>query len=498
MSKKIIIENTRRIKHLEFTLPEKKGVYLLVAPNGVGKSTLLTVLHRICNGKAFAEKFKTSSVEGRIDDYRNARITYIVDDNKKTTFSKKEKRWVSSPKRNIDILSAFGFENSYFIEADPKRIAVKADEIKTGKSKLVAEEIRKCMSEWFCESDFMQLEEMKSSEGRGRKSASFYVVRTEKNRSYSEKQFSTGELAILRLLSQLESVKERRLLLFDEAELALHPRVQLKLLDYLRQKCEQKHLTVLVSTHSRPIIEYVHPSQTFLIEKDEGTSNHRVITPCYPARALGNIIGRDFQKYYDAIIFVNDEMSKLFLKELITQYLKNFNDNEISHIQYVIYPVGDHSSAVKIAKEVWENESSKFFVRAVLDHNFIEKLHKRQNVFRGISNGYDSNIICDLGSDPERDIIGLVEGEKRDLEFIGSVEAKYNLRVGSIIQPAPHEKNKSARDKFSFLIGKISYLTDKEYNDVKQTLLALSIKYLYPCEKHKEIIGKIFAKQEKP
>ena len=488
MSKKIIIKNTRRIKHLEFTVPEKKGVYLLVAPNGVGKSTLLTVLHRICNGKAFAEKFKTSSVEGRIDDYRNAEITYVVDDNKKATFSKKEKRWVSKPKRNIEILRAFGFENSYFIEADPRRIAVKADEIKTGKRKLVAVEIRKCMSEWFCESDFMQLEEMKSSEGRGRKGASFYVVKIDKNRSYSEKQFSTGELAILRLLSQLESVKERSLLLFDEAELALHPRVQLKLLEYLQQKCEQKNLTVLVSTHSRSIIEYIHPSQIFLIEKEDGTSNHKVITPCYPARAFGGIIGCEYERYNDAFIFVEDEMAKLFLKELIAKYVTSFKDNKIIGIQYIIYPVGGHDQTAKLAKEVWGSVNSKIFVRAVLDHDVFENKDDAKNL--------DKNIICDLGCVPERDIIGLIE--KNCSAFISSVEEEYGVRADSIIQQTVAKGKRGDKGKFDILVKKIATKTGEKDHDVTRRLVALSIDHLYPCEKQKEIIGKIFARQEKP
>ena len=38
--RKIIIENLRCIKKLEFSLPQKQGIYLLVGANGRGKSTL--------------------------------------------------------------------------------------------------------------------------------------------------------------------------------------------------------------------------------------------------------------------------------------------------------------------------------------------------------------------------------------------------------------------------------------------------------------------------
>ena len=45
--KKITLDNTKNIRHLEFVLPERPGVCLLVGPNGSGKTTLLVCLDRI-------------------------------------------------------------------------------------------------------------------------------------------------------------------------------------------------------------------------------------------------------------------------------------------------------------------------------------------------------------------------------------------------------------------------------------------------------------------
>ena len=47
--RKITIENTKSIRHLEFKIPEQKGVYLLVGANGAGKTTRLVCLDRICS-----------------------------------------------------------------------------------------------------------------------------------------------------------------------------------------------------------------------------------------------------------------------------------------------------------------------------------------------------------------------------------------------------------------------------------------------------------------
>lgn len=39
--KKVTIRHTKGIEHLEFNIPERKGVFLLVGANGAGKTTLL-------------------------------------------------------------------------------------------------------------------------------------------------------------------------------------------------------------------------------------------------------------------------------------------------------------------------------------------------------------------------------------------------------------------------------------------------------------------------
>ena len=67
--RKITIDNTKNIHHLEFVLPERSGVYLLVGANGTGKTTLLVCLDRICNPYGFARGFSASKSFGEVDQY---------------------------------------------------------------------------------------------------------------------------------------------------------------------------------------------------------------------------------------------------------------------------------------------------------------------------------------------------------------------------------------------------------------------------------------------
>jgi len=77
--KKITIKKTKNIKNLEFVFPQSKGVYLIVGPNGVGKTTLLVCIDRICNKNAFARGFSASRSFGEVDQYAEAEITYDTD-----------------------------------------------------------------------------------------------------------------------------------------------------------------------------------------------------------------------------------------------------------------------------------------------------------------------------------------------------------------------------------------------------------------------------------
>ena len=78
--KKIVIENTKGIRRLEFVFPETPGVYLLAGANGAGKTTLLICMERICNSLAFARGFSSSRSWNAVDQFENEDYTQEVMD----------------------------------------------------------------------------------------------------------------------------------------------------------------------------------------------------------------------------------------------------------------------------------------------------------------------------------------------------------------------------------------------------------------------------------
>jgi len=244
---RIQIKNLKGIKELVFYVPSRPGVYLIAGSNGCGKTTLLTVLDRVCNNMAFAQGLSAASSWEVADQYINTEIRYSTD-NRSVSYKKTKARWSPTPRRDSnEVFKEFGFSDSVFIRADSKRIDVKQEDIRKGNIVSVSPSVKDALNTLFETSKYNNLVRLKNSNGRGRTPNYFYLIREgsgSSTRYYSEKRFSTGELAMVRMIEKIESVSNGAMVLLDEAELALHPKVQAKMVDYLRTKANEKELRV--------------------------------------------------------------------------------------------------------------------------------------------------------------------------------------------------------------------------------------------------------------
>lgn len=372
MNRTISIKNTKRIKNLTFTVPSKAGVYLLVGGNGAGKTTILTCLHRICEGNAFFNGFRVAAEHDCIDRYEDAAITYTGADKHSVTFRKREQRWVSQPKANKEILASFGYRSASFIKADAARLSVTQEEIRQGQYVKADEAVKNALNTIFDTDRFSALERLKIPNGKGKNSTYFYIIKEGKNNYYSEKRFSTGELAIIRLVEKLVKAEEQSLILLDEAELALHPTVQLRLLDYLRHMSGEKQLTVFVSTHSTTMIRATRPANIMLLSDEPTRRGHlSVVSPCHPAFAMGFIDELD-NNAPDFIFCVEDDMAQLILRELLNQYIATQPREQLRRLQYRIIPVAGWKQTLQFVQNSQKMLFSHSCVRAVLDADVFD------------------------------------------------------------------------------------------------------------------------------
>lgn len=73
--------------------------------------------------------------------------------------------------------------------------------------------------------------------------------------AYSEFHFGAGEASIIRIVGEIESVKDNALILIEEVENGLHPIATQRLVEYLIEVCRRKSCQVIFTTHSNAALK---------------------------------------------------------------------------------------------------------------------------------------------------------------------------------------------------------------------------------------------------
>jgi len=339
---KIILENIKSIKKLEFNLPSK-GLWLLTGLNGSGKSSLLTAILRISNSRAFQDYYKTSATQPKLDTYKNSKITYIIN-NDQVTYSYSGKRWPPTPRANSEILSNFPYPDIYYIEANGKRIEPTPDEILTKAIKSVDTKISEFMCYVLDNQKWNDLKYVNTK--RGVNNEAFLLPYRVDNQIhfYSEKNFSLGELCTLRLAKQIVDAENSCLILIDEIEMALHSKAQFRLYQAIQELAKKKNLTIIFSTHSASLIKNTPSNRILFLSKDKN-GELVVNKECYPAQILGEL-AYDEELDCDLIFYVEDMQAKYLLEAMYNEFKKH----KTTTIRFKIIPAGAYTEVVSTIK----------------------------------------------------------------------------------------------------------------------------------------------------
>lgn len=488
--KKITIKNVKNIQSLEFIFPEKHGVFLIAGSNGIGKTTLLICLDRLCNSLGFARGLSTSQTFHGVDQYTKSSIMYTNTEMqpKDITFRKKHQRWTSSPRGHQNILPSFGFQESVFVRADSKRIDALQEEIKKGKFVSANKSLQNYLNSIFETNRFDKLKRLKITHGRGKNSTYFYVLEDEKGRNFSEKRFSTGELALLRLVEKTLNIQPKSLILLDEAELSLHPRVQKNLLDYLKKISEEKQLTIFVATHSISMLRSMPSQNIFLLELDNNTNTIRSIHPCFPARAIGTV---DFieDSVYDLVVFVEDEISKQLFMEMRDVIRKL--ESKWKTMRLCVVPVGGYYQTASMAVETTNKFGQSTVVRAALDADAFSKENlKRDSKFKVL---YEKNKskIYNLGWTPE--VLFIQQLETNMVKFTNDIKEKFSSDLPHILNSMDYmnlgegNPRQLAKDKFKCIVEYLEKHSGLKKDRIQDTLIRLIVNSINEKEIKKNI-----------
>lgn len=343
--RKIKINNIKHIQNLEFNVPSQAGVFVLTGSNGSGKTTLLTCLLRIGWYRAFQDFFNTGS--DRIDNFEG-NITYTVN-GQSVTYQYTGERWPPRPRKNSALFSHFGFPEVRFLPATGNRLFINSDNIVPSDFRPVEPALKDDLNDLLETDKFNNLRYVQTGSTRGPGSGSqrwkrAYVIK-KGTKYYSEKNFSLGEILILNTLILIADVPDGSLLLIDELEMALHPRVQIKLLKYLESKVQERDLKIILSTHSSSLIK---SAKKIIYLENDGAGNIKVNENCYPALILREVaIEEDIHPDY--VFIVEDDMAEMLLRETLSFYFQTESNRQVP--VYKIIPIGGYQQVLDFAEK---------------------------------------------------------------------------------------------------------------------------------------------------
>lgn len=94
------------------------------------------------------------------------------------------------------------------------------------------------------------------------------VFKYENTNHYSSFNAATGEEVLTRIIIDIVEAPDNSLLLIDEIEMGLHPKIQRRVIDVIREVSRKYNKQFILTTHSSTILDSVSDSSRIFIEKN--------------------------------------------------------------------------------------------------------------------------------------------------------------------------------------------------------------------------------------
>ncbi|MEP8626583.1 ATP-dependent nuclease [Enterobacter mori] len=347
---RIVIDNLRSVESFDFEFPINNGINLICGPNGVGKSTVMSAFAKVVYADALNKYFKNDEVQA------DTKLTYHYDGVTNSWGKNPQGSWSEENPSGRRISIDGFFEGSFiygnrFSDAHKSKINkiihikdkdfVDADKFVTRNLGLILKD------------DKYHYEGLKKTKPDFDISAlnlsrQCYTWFSPAGR-VNQFKMSSGEYLVLTLLDYLkerldylktkyersnkvQNKKPKTLIILDEADMALHPSSQERLIDFLYEICsDYEQITdvcVYIATHSTSIIMKEKKGNIYLLDNNNG--NLSVIDDCYPAYAMRDVSDGI---YFDKLILVEDKLAKAYVDHIIRKKLSN--NNVLYQVLYV-------------------------------------------------------------------------------------------------------------------------------------------------------------------
>lgn len=185
---------------------------------------------------------------------------------------------------------------------------------------------------------------------------------------YSEFHFGAGESSVIRMVNELESIKdEQPLIVIEEIENGLHPVATIRMVEYLIDLAQRKGVQVIFSTHSNDALKPL-PHQAIWTATED-----RLFQGKLDILSLRAITG---QVDTQVAVFVEDRFAKQWLEAILRQSGRF----SVDHVG--IYPMQGDGTAVATNAYHNKNPAHRMKSACVIDGDSEQKESDADAVFR--------------------------------------------------------------------------------------------------------------------
>jgi predicted ATPase len=302
--------------------------------NGTGKSTILQLAAAAYKAPAGGIRYYVSTfiLAGTMDkrpfaDDASFEVSYAqatAADGKITprtlTVSRSGSSWTGydpQPERRVAYLG-IGFHMPHSERDDDYKSKVRDDRLilrhKTEIQKTVLEKISTIL---LCNYEIAHQNTLRRPYAR--RSMALLSARRRTGEEYSEANMGSGEARLYDLVTRIECLPEKSLILIEEPETALHPSAQFELGCYLVEVSKRRGLQIVITTHSEYILLALpQKSRVFLKREAKGTVPVPGIGVRQAMCHMGNL---EIPALY---IFVEDDVAEAIVTELLRRHDADF------------------------------------------------------------------------------------------------------------------------------------------------------------------------------
>lgn len=182
---------------------------------------------------------------------------------------------------------------------------------------------------------------------------------------YSSFNTATGEDVLTRILIDIIEAKEKSLILIDEVEMGLHPKVQRRLIDVIRDISKIDKKQFIITSHSSTVLDSVSPKSRIFIEKTYA-SEYKSINNISVSAALTKMDAKSFPL---VDLYCEDKVAEKIISRGIKHCAKINNIQKLDELINII-PLGTADKVYNFFKchaETYPNKKIRSGYACVLD-----------------------------------------------------------------------------------------------------------------------------------